>query len=193
MTAARPISVEFARAYVAKYEPRVLRLVPDGCWTIPGFKLGPGGYLRLSGYRTHRVFFVAANGPLDEDMEPDHLCRNRACCNPEHMEATSHEINTLRGIGPPARNARKTHCRNQHPLSGDNLRLRLNKDERLVRACRACAIEKSRRGRKKRAERGNAPKRLRNRRPYMREYRKQKKAMRGALLAILRTRAGETR
>lgn len=51
----------------------------------------------------------------------DHLCRNRACVNPAHLEEVSHHENMLRGTAPAANNARMTHCVNGHPLVDGNL------------------------------------------------------------------------
>lgn len=73
-------------------------------------------------------------GPIPEGMDLDHTCRNRGCVNPEHLEPVTTQVNTLRGIGPTAENARKTHCKHGHPLEGDNLYV----DPEGKRKCRAC-------------------------------------------------------
>lgn len=54
-------------------------------------------------------------------MQPDHLCKVKKCINPSHLEVVTPRQNVLRTDSPPALNARKTHCSNGHPLSGDNL------------------------------------------------------------------------
>jgi len=48
--------------------------------------------------RAHTVRFRAAHGVMPEGFVPDHLCRNRACCNVDHMEAVSAAENVRRGI-----------------------------------------------------------------------------------------------
>jgi hypothetical protein len=101
---------------VRKYEPRVLRLVPDGCWTIPGLGLAENGYLRLGRdkVRAHRAFYECARGLIPAGLTLDHLCRNRACINPDHLEAVTHKVNVLRGLGVTAQRARQTECARGH-------------------------------------------------------------------------------
>lgn len=99
------------------------------------------GYGRVT-YRgrshwTHRAAFEISNGPVPEGLELDHLCRNRACCNPEHLEPVTHKVNTLRGVSPFAENARKTHCNRGHRLEGDNVRL-VERRGTVERHCRTC-------------------------------------------------------
>jgi hypothetical protein len=67
-------------------------------------------------------------------MSLDHLCRNRACVNPAHMEPVTNKVNIMRGAGVGAMCALKTTCLRGHPLSGDNLRTRPDGE----RACRTC-------------------------------------------------------
>ena len=83
----------------------------------------------------HRVAYEAQNGPIPPGLILDHLCRNRACLNPSHLEAVTHRINILRGNGAPAQNARKNICSMGHSLlSKSNVRRRRTGG----RACRAC-------------------------------------------------------
>lgn len=107
---------------------------------VPRQKPHPTGYVYVrlspSGPKrpAHRSAWEAAHGPIPKGLEPDHLCRDRACINTEHMELVTHRENILRGESPQAKNARKTHCPLGHPLSGANLRV--ERDGR--RRCRAC-------------------------------------------------------
>lgn len=87
----------------------------------------------------HRVVYELLVGPIPEGLELDHLCRNRRCVNPDHLEPVTRSENIRRGAGPAAtrnRRAQQTHCKRAgHPLSGDNLRIG-SKGERTCRACR---------------------------------------------------------
>ena len=55
----------------------------------------------------HRIAYEMLIGPMPAGLEPDHLCRNRACVNPLHIEPVTHRENTLRGNSPVAINARR--------------------------------------------------------------------------------------
>lgn len=117
----------------------------NGCHTWLGCQL-PLGYGRVSidgapDY-AHRVRYEREIGPIPEGMELDHICRNAACCNPQHLEPVTHRENVLRGNSPTAANALKTHCSKGHPLSGDNL-CPYNK-KRGYRTCLICKRERNR-------------------------------------------------
>jgi HNH endonuclease len=124
-----------------------------GCWNWTG-PLDRGGYgsAKISGhYRTHRAFYERYVGSIPAGLQIDHLCRNRACVNPAHMEPVTQRENILRGESPSAHAARATHCRYGHPLTGDNL-----VKSHSWRSCRICHNRRCRehRGRKKEAQRG---------------------------------------
>lgn len=102
----------------------------EGCWLRPTRSLGHDGYGAVSiggkHYKAHRVAWTLVNGPIPEGMVLDHLCRNRGCVRPDHLEVVTGVENVLRGVGWGAQNATKTECVNGHPLSGDNLRVQRN-------------------------------------------------------------------
>jgi hypothetical protein len=98
------------------------------------------GYTKF-GYRgrtllTHRVSYQVFVGPIPTGLVIDHLCRVPACCNPEHLEPVTNQINLLRGEGFVAQQARRTHCPRGHALEGDNIYRRPDGSNR--RECRTC-------------------------------------------------------
>lgn len=109
----------------------------NGCWVWPGAKTGTGyGQVRLDGKKpyTHILMYVAVNGPVPDGLELDHLCRNRACCNPDHLEAVTHAENLRRS---PIHNGNKTHCKHGHVLPDKVPGTR-------QRRCYACERERTR-------------------------------------------------
>ena len=116
----------------------------DECWAWLGSTY-PAGYghsaarrLEPSGY-AHRVAYTLLVGPIPSGLTIDHLCRNRGCVNPVHLEPVTHRENTLRSPDAPAAiNARKTHCPKGHPYSGRNLVI-----TKSGRNCRLCANARS--------------------------------------------------
>jgi hypothetical protein len=96
----------------------------NGCWRWMG-ALDTHGYGQLRVdyvlVGAHRASYEAFVGPIPAGLVIDHLCRVRDCVNPGHMEPVTNLVNILRGEGFSARNARKTHCKRNHPLSADNV------------------------------------------------------------------------
>lgn len=110
-----------------------------GCWLWTGSRFPTGyGQVAIAGASmyAHRLVYMICIGEIEEGLHTDHLCRNPPCCNPAHLEPVTCRENIMRSpIHPAAINARKTHCKAGHPLSGDNLAINANGR----RVCRACA------------------------------------------------------
>jgi hypothetical protein len=114
------------------------------CWLWLGPNNGNGyGTINVLGKQSyvHRLMFIYYKGEIPEGKEIDHLCRNRGCCNPEHMEAVTHRENMLRGKTLPAMQLERDECPKGHRYSGKN--------RRGDRICHTCGAENARRYRKK--------------------------------------------
>lgn len=118
----------------------------DGCWlwtasTSQGYGRiwtpTPDGGRMLA--QAHRVAYELLVGPIPDGLYLDHLCRNRLCVRPDHLEPVTNGENVLRGKSGPAENARKTHCIAGHPFDEKNTRYSAGK-----RWCRACAARRQR-------------------------------------------------
>src|SRR6266478_7383935 len=112
------------------------------CWLWLGTIDSSQGYAIFSvkGKKcsAHTVSFRMAGRKVPKGKQLDHLCRNRACPNPDHLEPVTRKENILRGESFSAVNARKTHCKYGHPLSGDNLMRRRKTSDGMERLCRIC-------------------------------------------------------
>lgn len=95
----------------------------DGCWYwLGGLHCEGYGRITVYGKRTyaHRFAYELLVGKIPEGLEIDHLCRNRACVNPTHLEPVTCEENVLRGVSPSAVHRRQTHCVHGHPFDVEN-------------------------------------------------------------------------
>lgn len=116
----------------------------SGCWlgraSTLGYTTGPFQGERYG----HRFAYTRLVGPIPEGLELDHLCRNRACVNPAHLEPVTHHQNVMRSpVAVAAINARKTHCKHGHSLADAYREVASN--GRIHRHCRPCAVASSQR------------------------------------------------
>jgi len=99
-----------------------LAVVGD-CWEWTGVRQRNGYGRCRRGDRdvlVHRLAYQVAVGPIPEGLQVDHLCRNRACIRPDHLEAVSLKVNCHRSDSVGGINARKTRCPKGHPYDAEN-------------------------------------------------------------------------
>lgn len=131
-------------SYHSKSKPVGYVVTESGCWEWVG-RIGSDGYGRWTrhvggrtiGTTAHRALWERTLGPLSDDLDLDHLCRNRGCVRLDHLEPVSRRENVLRGIGVAAIHALKTHCANGHLFDAANTYVNPNK-KHPCRACRKC-------------------------------------------------------
>lgn len=116
------------------------------CWIYQGY-INKNGY----GYITcnpsdgwpsrtatcHSIAYHFLVGPVPPGRELDHLCRVRACCNPEHLEPVTGAENTRRGEAPHIVLGRNNVCAIGHPLTEANTYVNPKTGWRRCRTCRA--------------------------------------------------------
>ena len=121
-----------------------LIITPD-CWLWAG-RHDSAGYGRMDRARSiHRTTYEMYVGPIPDDLELDHLCRNHGCCNPAHLEPVTHAENVRRGESGIAGKSR-THCPQGHPYDEQNTYLRPDRPGN--RDCRICMSERVRKHRR---------------------------------------------
>jgi hypothetical protein len=120
----------------------------DGCWVWTASQTSTGyGQFLVSGCprKAHRVAYELVVGPIPAGLVIDHLCRNRLCVNPSHLEPVTHRVNILRGTAPSVLAALRTHCVNGHEYTPGNTYFNRRGTQAGRRRCRICTLEANRR------------------------------------------------
>ena len=114
-----------------RFWQRVVKRGSDECWLWTGAKTMDGyGQFNRRSY-AHRVSYEMHKGPIPEGLVIDHLCRNKKCVNPAHLEAVTNTVNLQRSAP-----ATKTHCKRGHAL--------IDRQSNGDRYCKQCARERHR-------------------------------------------------
>lgn len=111
----------------------------ETCWNWRGLLSNGYGIItwKKRNYFTHRVGFVLSGRTIPPGLVLDHLCRNKRCVNPAHLEPVTIGENVMRGDTICARHKAKTHCPRGHEYSLDNTRLKRGR-----RYCIKCTQER---------------------------------------------------
>lgn len=123
--------------------PKVIRkhiTVSGECWNWDSLDYGGYGRVTSAGHSqiAHRAVWQILRGEVPEGLQLDHLCRNRRCVNPDHLEPVTGVVNLRRSpITVNSINLAKTECPSGHPYSGSNLLIRTNRKGQF-RTCLEC-------------------------------------------------------
>ncbi len=127
-----------------RFESKIEVLITN-CWKWKG-RIEKNGYGRFS-YKhdqiisSHRMSYLLYRGPIDMGLTIDHLCKNKWCVNPSHLEVVTMKENLRRSFNITNINEHKTHCKSGHPFSLSNTYIRPD-GSRQCKICRSIAQQK---------------------------------------------------
>lgn len=94
----------------AKFFEQIYENPENGCWEWTGHT-DKDGYGRYAGQKAHRVAYFLAHPEASVRLAIDHLCYNRKCVRPTHLEGveTKENLNRRRGYKPSVEKGIDTH------------------------------------------------------------------------------------
>lgn len=119
-------------------------IAPDSCWVwIAGLDSYGYGILNRGGDdlrtdKAYRISYELHIGDIENGLHLDHLCRQRSCVNPYHLEPVTLVENIMRGEGAAAKNARKSNCIFGHEFTEENTYRYVGKNGTTQRCCIIC-------------------------------------------------------
>lgn len=131
----KPNPITPTASLLAEFSSRV-ESVHGECWTFRGHASADGYlsiYWRGKWYRASRLSYALHYNDLSMDMVVDHLCRNRWCVNPAHLEQVTNAENLSRG-----RNHRSS-CGRGHPYTPENTGIQRVGGYTNQRYCKTCS------------------------------------------------------
>jgi hypothetical protein len=113
----------------------------DTCWQWIGAKRALGyGKIKICGrwFPAHRLAWILCYKSIDENLDIDHLCENKSCVNPAHLDLVTSKVNVMRTNNLGSNRGYyglRTHCKYGHPFSTENTRITFNPYRRRCRTC----------------------------------------------------------
>jgi hypothetical protein len=103
-----------------RFDEKVVR-DPDGCWIWTGAMMGQGyGHFWVPNRKemvgAHVYAYERVNGAIPLGYQIDHVCRNRKCVRPDHLEVVTPRENTIRGQAPNTLRHLENRCKRGHDL-----------------------------------------------------------------------------
>ena len=113
---------------IQRFLGKIVYFPGSDCWWWGGYRNSKHKYgqfhVNRHPWKAHRISYEIHKGLIPDGLDIDHLCRNRACVNPDHLEPVTRSINVKRGLAPSISRATKlakTHCKFGHEYTPENI------------------------------------------------------------------------